>query len=82
MDTQPQTESQTPTAPPSPQVTYHEAGMFAAWQLLKTMGRPGATAWFMQNAPSPDEDSVALTGKPMEFWVGMHHEIMSVAGTA
>lgn len=59
------------------------AGEYAARCLMRQKGHPASVAWFMQNAPHPmDLEAIAATGKPAEFWTGMHVEINGVWGTA
>ena len=84
---EPQAEQEQTPAPPQPSppvaITAFDAGGFAARVLMKQMGRPGAIAWFQQNAPDMnDPQSVAESGRPIEFWGGIHSELKSVAGTA
>lgn len=69
--------------PPTQAVTAFEAGQFAARVLLRQQGRPNAVDWFVAHAPDvADIESVMQSGRPVEFWAGMHSEIKSVAGTA
>lgn len=84
IDQQPLPDNTATEAPEASQESqFYEAGQYAARHLLRLHGKPGAVAWFIQNAPSPHEpEAIAASGRPTPFWVGMHSEIMSVGGTA
>lgn len=64
-----------------PQLSYVDAGMIAAHEMMVRAGLPKAIEVFQCMAPQ-DMEAVADSGKPPEFWAAMYAELASVMGTA